>query len=92
MGTADDVVNQLDPGTEVCTTRTPEVGYPTAVGPASVLLLDGCGTGGTFAKVIMAIAVPEKNLILVAISQGSGPSNDQLLAFTQAVFESVQAL
>ncbi len=92
MGTADDFVNQLDPGVEVCTTRTPEAGFPTAVGPASVLLLDGCGSNGTFAKVIMAIAVPEKNLILVAISQGFGPANDMLVEFTQAVFESVQAL
>jgi hypothetical protein len=90
--TAPELVNVFDPGVDVCTSRVPQSGYVTALGTAEVLLLDGCGTGGASAKVIMAVPVPAQNAIIVAVAQGAGPANTALLEFTQAVVESVTAV
>jgi hypothetical protein len=84
-----DLVNIFDPGADVCTSRTPQSGYATSLGTAEVLLLDGCGTGGAFAKVIMAVPVPAQNAMVIAVAQGPGPANASLLSFAQAVVESV---
>jgi hypothetical protein len=84
-----DLVNIFDPGADVCTSRVPQSGYATSIGTAEVLLLDGCGTGGAFAKVIMAVPVPARNAMVIAVAQGPGPANASLLSFAQAVVESV---
>lgn len=89
VATAPELVGIFDPGAEVCTTRVPQSGYVTALGAAEVLLLDGCGTGGASAKVIMVVPVPDQNAVIVAVAQGAGPANSSLLEFTQAVVESV---
>ena len=89
VATAVELLDIFDPGAEVCTERVPQSGYVTALGTAEVLLLDGCGTGGASAKVIMAVPVPDQNAIIVAVAQGAGPANSALLEFTQAVIESV---
>jgi hypothetical protein len=73
----------------VCTQRVPQSGFVTTLGTAEVLFLDGCGTGGASAKVIMAVPVPEQNAIILAVTQGPGPANSSLLEFTKAVIESV---
>ena len=91
-GTAAELVNTFDPGRDVCPDITTEIGRPTALGAASVLRLDGCGTGGAYAKVIIGIDIPARGAVLVAVSQGIGPSGDSLVSFTQAVFESVRAV
>jgi hypothetical protein len=88
MPSADDV-SIADPGDAVCTDRTTESGYPTLLGDAEVLLLDGCGTEGQSAKVFMLLVFPDRNLTMAVYAQGPGPSNTDLLDFTQAVVESV---
>lgn len=86
-----DLVGAFDPGADVCTQRVPQSGYQTSVGTAELLLLDGCGTGGAFAKVIMVVPVPDQNAVVVAVSQGTAPASGALLDFTQAVVESISA-
>ncbi|MBI4933979.1 MAG: hypothetical protein HY828_08880 [Actinobacteria bacterium] len=89
VATPPELVGIFDPGADVCTTRVPQSGYVTALGTAELLLLDGCGTAGASAKVIMVVPVPDQNAVIVAVAQGAGPANSTLLEFTQAVVESV---
>ena len=89
MPSAAELLASADPGDTVCTDRTSKPGYPTLNGNAEVLLLDGCGTDGQFAKVVMVLTFPDRNLTLAVYAQGPGPSNTDLLDFTQAVTESV---
>ncbi len=83
------LVQNLDPGATVCTSRQTESARPTSQGPVEVLRLDGCGATGASAKVIMAIVIPSTNKTLIAVAQGPGPSDGSLLTFTQAVLETV---
>jgi len=87
LATAADALGAFAPDDTTCTQQTTEIGFTTAQGPTEVLRADGCGTDGKYAKVIMAIATPDGQHILVALAQGIGPSSDTLLSFTQAVFE-----
>ncbi len=89
MPSAAELLASADPGDTVCTDRTSKPGYPTLNGDAEVLLLDGCGTDGQSAKVVMVLTFPDRNLTLAVYAQGPGPSNTDLLDFTQAVTESV---
>lgn len=94
VGPSDDMpsaeeVSIADPGESVCTDRTTESGYPTLLGDAEVLLLDGCGTEGQSAKVFMLLVFPDRGLTMAVYAQGPGPSNTDLLDFAQAVVESV---
>jgi len=92
VATAADALTAFGPDNTTCPQQTTEVGFTTTQGATEVLRADGCGTGGSYAKVIMAIAAPDGQHILVALSQGIGPSNDTLLSFTQAVFETAHAV
>lgn len=89
MPSAAELLSSADPGDTVCTDRSSESGYPTLLGDAEVLLLDGCGTEGQSAKVVMVLVFPDRNLTMAVYAQGPGPSNTDLLDFTQAVVESV---
>lgn len=88
MPSTDELLASADPG-GACSERTTESGYPTLIGNAEVVLLDGCGTEGQSAKVVMVLVFPDRNLTLAVYAQGAGPSNTDLLDFTQAVVESV---
>ncbi|MEN9646252.1 MAG: hypothetical protein RL238_2921 [Actinomycetota bacterium] len=89
LASAEELLGLLDPGPEVCTDRTTQSAYPTLSGNAEVLLLDGCGADGLSSKVIMALPQPDRGKMIVALCQGPGPSNTDLLDFTQAVVESI---
>jgi hypothetical protein len=84
-----DLVNNLDPGQSVCTTRVADNARATTQGTASLLELDGCGTGGASAKIILVVEVAGSGKTLIAVAQGPGPASGDLLTFTQAVFETV---
>jgi hypothetical protein len=89
VATPAELVGIFDPGVDVCSQRVPQSGYTTALGAGELLLLDGCGTGGVFAKVILVVPIPDQNAVIVSVAQGPGPANASLLEFTQAVTESV---
>lgn len=92
LATAEELLGLLDPGPEVCTDRTTQSAYPTLSGNAELLLLDGCGADGASSKVIMALPQPDRGKMIVALCQGPGPSNTDLLDFAQAVVESIVLL
>ena len=50
-----DMLNYLAPKDGVCTSETEAAPVPSLYGDATVWLLEGCGTNGLFAKVIMAV-------------------------------------
>lgn len=88
-GPVADMVAAEDPGRAECTDITTSIGFPTSQGPANVMQLDGCGPGGAYARVIIGIEFPELDAVVLVVSQGIGPSDETLLPFTQAVFETV---
>jgi hypothetical protein len=92
LPSVDELLASADPGPTVCTDRTNETDYPTQVGPAQALLLDGCGTGGASSKVVMVIPFNGTQYSLLVYAQGPGPSNTDLFDFAQAVAESVVIL
>lgn len=92
MPPLDQFLEAVDPGPEVCADRSTKTDYPTLNGTAQALLLDGCGTGGASAKVIMVLSFPDRGLTLMVGAQGPGPSSPDLFDFTQAVVESVVLL
>lgn len=92
LAPADELLQLLDPGVDVCTDRTTESGYPTLSGNAEMLLLDGCDVDGLSSKVIMTLPQPDRGKTIIVIAQGPGPSNTDLLDFTQAVLESIVLL
>ncbi len=87
-----DLLSVFDPGVDVCSQRQTASAVDTLQGPAEVLYLDGCGTGGAFGKVVMIVSFPANNAVLITISQGNSPSTGRLFNFTKIVVESVQAL
>ncbi len=87
-----DLINVFDPGVDVCSQRQNASAVDTAQGPAEVLYLDGCGTGGAYGKVVMIVSFPANNAVLITISQGNSPSTGPLFNFTKIVVESVQPL
>jgi hypothetical protein len=87
-----DLLASADPGPAVCTDRVPNNDYPTQLGTAQALLLDGCGTNGQSSKVVMVIPLNGTDLTMLLYTQGPGPSNTDLLSFAQAVAESVVIL
>lgn len=89
LPSVDELLAAADPGPSVCADRSTKADYPTQVGSAQVLLLDGCGTGGLSAKVVFVLTFPDRNLTMLVGSQGPGPSATDLFDFTQAVVESV---
>ncbi|MDO9176035.1 MAG: hypothetical protein Q7V62_14605, partial [Actinomycetota bacterium] len=88
-GPVADMVAAEDPGRAECTDITTSIGFPTSQGPANVMQLDGCGPGGAYARVIIGFEIPENDTVVLVVSQGIGPSDETLLPFTQAVFETV---
>ena len=92
VASPDELLGLLDPGVDVCTDRTTETAYPTLNGNAEILLLDGCDVDGLSSKVIMVVPQPDRGKVIIALCQGPGPSNTDLLDFAQAVVESVVLL
>ena len=86
-----ELLDSADPGETVCTNRVRK-SYGTQVGPAEVLLLDGCGTGGLSGQVAMVIPYEGTDLTMLVAVRGPGPSNTDLIDFAQAVAESVVIL
>jgi hypothetical protein len=83
-----DLVNIFDPGATVCTDRNQVSGVTTTLGAAEVLYIDGCGTNKS-SKVVMAVQATGTANVFVVIAQGAGPANGALLAFAQAVLETI---
>jgi hypothetical protein len=82
------LVNLFDPGDTVCTDRNQAGGATTKLGAAEVLYLDGCGPNKS-SKVVMAIQPTGSADVFVVIAQGAGPATGALLAFAQAVLETI---
>lgn len=89
---ADELLNSADPGDAVCSNRAPKNDYPTLLGTAQALLLDGCGTGGLAAQVAMVLPINGTDLTMLVYVRGPGPSYADLFDFAQAVAESVVIL
>ena len=73
-----DVIDVLSPAGGTCGIQTPGAPMQTPFGMATVVLLDACGPGGAYSKVIMGVTT---NGTLVAIGvylQGEGPAVDML--------------
>jgi hypothetical protein len=83
-----DLVNIFDSPTD-CATRNQVSGYATKLGPAEVLYIDGCGPNKS-SKVVMSLQATGTPDVFVVIAQGPGPANGPLLAFAQAVLETIQ--
>lgn len=84
-----EVLSFLEPGEGICTGRQENLDYPTALGATTMLKLDGCGPDGSAAKVIIVMALPERDSVLAVYVQGPGTA-DSLLPQAQTVFESVR--
>ena len=84
-----EVLAYLEPADGVCTGRDQIDAYPTALGKAILLKLDGCA--GTASKVILVAAIEGSGSIVALYVQGPGASAD-LLSQAQTVFESVRLL
>ena len=63
-------------------------GVTTTLGAAEVLYIDGCGPNKS-SKVVMAVQATGTGNVFVVIAQGAGPANGALLAFAQAVLETI---
>jgi hypothetical protein len=83
-----DLVNIFDPGATVCTDRNQASAVPTTLGAAEVLFIDGCGPNKS-SKVVMAVQATGGANVFVVVAQGAGPANGPLLAFAQAVLETI---
>jgi hypothetical protein len=81
------LVNIFDPGTTVCTDRNQASGVSTKLGATEVLYVDGCGPNKS-SKVIMVVEAAGSK-VFVVIAQGAGPATGALLAFAQAVLETI---
>jgi hypothetical protein len=92
LPTADELLTSADPGDSVCSNRAPLNDYPTQLGTAQVLLLDGCGTDGLAGQVAMVLPIGGTDLTMLVYVRGPGPSNTDLIDFAQAVAESVVIL
>ena len=57
----------------------------------STVKLDGCSPDGSAAKVLIVVAIPERNVIVAVYAQSLGTA-ESLLPFTQAVFETIRAV
>ena len=91
VGTAQQFAELLDPGPEVCADGSVDNTYDTGIGEGTLLLLDGCGTGGGFAKVLVSVSLPAQGVVLVVVAQGTGPADDVLREFAEAIFATVSA-
>jgi hypothetical protein len=81
----------LEPDEGVCTGSQLNIGYPTAIGTGTMEKLDGCSPDGSAAKVLIVVAIPERNVIVAVYAQSLGTA-ESLLPFTQAVFETIRAV
>lgn len=86
---AAEVLLFLEPDEGVCTTRQEIPDYPTALGLATLVKLDGCSPDGSASKVLIVMALPAESSVLAIYAQGPGTA-DALLPQAQTVFESAR--
>lgn len=87
--TSAELLEGFSPADGVCGAPRSEIGYPTALGPADMLMFDDCGVASESAKVIIALPLPGFDFVLLAYGQGLEPAEDSILIITLYVLESI---
>lgn len=70
----------------VCAENERQSGYETTSGPVELVLFDGCGTGGMYAKAVVALDVGSTTVMV--IGQGPGPAGGDVLTMVELILQS----